>query len=344
MALPFLALQGPVPWMAPEAIGELKYSPESDTWSLGITFWEIVSGLDPAQQMELVDLAVAIRDRGFHPFIPPFIPKYLVDIFEGCWAVTPSSRLSLDSIAKILSSATTVQPVVVTTNKAKSDKRKTKADGGKEKDIGAEVERLKLRLKQLEKEIEAVLLENAELEAKAPATSPARKSGWRTSIKPSAMSNIAVPGRDEVEMSPMSNTHGGYTTVPDDKPQTDPSPKRKKSIRKPKDSGNVYAPVPAGAEGQGSSSLNTLIDMPGADSPMVPSKLTIIAPPPVDPESPYTALPGAPSASGVNATTVGYTALDGDEEHEIVVSPRSGEKRKKKKKKGTKTPRGGRDD
>lgn len=331
---------GPVPWMAPEAIGELKYSPQSDVWSLGITFWEIISGLDPSQQMDLIDLAVAIRDSGFHPFIPPFIPSYINEIFEGCWKVTPADRITLAQISKLLSSASFAPPVV-RTNKA--DRKKTKMDGKDkgEGGIAAEVQRLKDRLKLLEKEIAAVLAENAEFEANAPPGALAPKkanNAWRVSVKPSGMSNVVVPGHNpsaEVEMAVMQpNVQGGYGVVTPVAPEPAAEPaapvRRKKSVRKPNTEIQGYQGVPSGQEGS---------DLQGS---WVPSKVELIAPPSVDADSPYTALPGAPPSDGTpNVSTIGYSTLKDDEEFEEIVSPRSGEKRKKKrkKKKTAKTPR-----
>jgi serine/threonine protein kinase len=88
--------------MAPEAIGELNYSPESDVWSLGITIWELVTRQDPSKQMGLVDLAVAIRDTGYHPKIPAWAPDWLREIFDGCWRKKPEERMTLDDILSVL--------------------------------------------------------------------------------------------------------------------------------------------------------------------------------------------------------------------------------------------------
>jgi serine/threonine protein kinase len=96
---------GPVPWMAPEAIANLEYSPASDAWSFGVLIWEVVTGLDPAQQMPMVDLAVAIRDRGYHPRIPPFIPEYLQTILRGLWTVDAKKRMTIQQVLKILENA-----------------------------------------------------------------------------------------------------------------------------------------------------------------------------------------------------------------------------------------------
>lgn len=330
--------------MAPEAIGQLKYSPQSDVWSLGVTIWEIVSGLDPSQQGDLIDLAVKIRDNGFHPFIPPFIPTYLTEIFEGCWEFEPANRLPLDQISKLLSTASFAPPPAVLTNRASAkpaDKRKTKTPAATAKanreEMAVEVQRLKDRLRALEQELEAVLAENFELEKQAPPTSK-KNNGWRVSVKPSNMSNIKAA--DEVEMQ---NIYGALPASEADmeSPNTSTKKKSSKNLNSAAiahDESGGYTSIPNGSQptlyGALPSSVEDVDSPPARKSSWAPSQVTVISPPPQDPNSPYTALPGAPSDEATpNEPTAGYTTLLTDEDYEAVVSPRSGEVRRKKKKK-----------
>jgi len=46
-------------------------------------------------------LAVAIRDKGYHPRIPNFLPGWLQTILEGCWEWNPENRISLDAIIQL---------------------------------------------------------------------------------------------------------------------------------------------------------------------------------------------------------------------------------------------------
>lgn len=188
---------GPVPWMAPEAIGELRYSTASDVWSLGVAIWELITGLDPAQQMELTDLAIAIRDKGHHPRIQNFFPSWVQKILNGCWAMEPLDRLTLDEILRIL------DPNVVVTTAIKKQPKQAKgaseqpAPSGAAKDH-ADDPALLLEVKKLKEAIESAEKRNNELRKEIEALNPQppaitkkqSKRAWARSVAPSTLKNV----------------------------------------------------------------------------------------------------------------------------------------------------------
>lgn len=210
---------GPVPWMAPEAIGDLRYSSASDIWSLGITIWEIVTGLDPSQQMDMATLAINIRDNGYHPRIQAFFPPWVVKVLNGCWSTEPLDRLTLDEILRILD-----PNVVVSTAKKLHPRKKKEADaapapanssGASSEDAAllAELQKLKDAISAAEKqnnavrrEIEAMKSGNsvagaAEAQFSPPSSSEpskitkkASKRAWARSVVPGELKNVHDEG------------------------------------------------------------------------------------------------------------------------------------------------------
>jgi serine/threonine protein kinase len=83
---------GPLCWMAPESIATRIYSKKSDVWSFGIVVYEIVAQCEPHKNMNVLDVAVAIRDHGLTPKIPDNCPSLLREVMEMCWKKEPSER------------------------------------------------------------------------------------------------------------------------------------------------------------------------------------------------------------------------------------------------------------
>jgi len=156
----------------------LAYSTASDIWALGVTIWEIVTGSNPATQMPLIELAVAIRDQGYHPRIPAYLPDWLNEILEGCWHKEPGSRISLSRILTLLDDEsvayTDVIPSIgVTTNK----KKKAAAGGGGGGAKKGEVEKLKREIASLKSQLDEA---NAMIAAyqRSGAVLPTKSGGW----------------------------------------------------------------------------------------------------------------------------------------------------------------------
>jgi len=93
--------------------------------------WEVISNSDPIQlKPTLADLAIAIRDEGFHPPIPPFVPSFIEQIMNGCWKVDPKQRWTHEEIQKILDKAS-----AEIRNRAKASSKSLKKAGLKPLDL-----------------------------------------------------------------------------------------------------------------------------------------------------------------------------------------------------------------
>jgi len=82
-------------WMAPEILSRKgKYSKKSDIYSLGVIFWEILTGKTPFSDMNTVEDLI----RGKREAIPPKLPLGLQSIIRHCWSEDPSVRPSADEL------------------------------------------------------------------------------------------------------------------------------------------------------------------------------------------------------------------------------------------------------
>jgi serine/threonine protein kinase len=145
------ATVGPIRWMSPENIESQTYSSKSDVWSFGIILFEITQKEAPYQNEDLITVAMSIRDKARNPLpdMKTQPPKYLGDLMEMCFKVSPAERPTFDDIvtyllqnapsAEALSlaqqansaaslSAPIVSPPTRTTTK-KAEKRKTEPAG-----------------------------------------------------------------------------------------------------------------------------------------------------------------------------------------------------------------------
>jgi hypothetical protein len=91
---------GPIRWMAPEAIGNLKYSSKSDVWSFGCLCAEILTRRQPHPETDdIIALAVAIRDTGRTPLLPSSCPEWLRELIEiHIWNYDPNKRPEMSKI------------------------------------------------------------------------------------------------------------------------------------------------------------------------------------------------------------------------------------------------------
>jgi hypothetical protein len=93
---------GPIRWMAPESIAAKHYSKSSDVWMFGIILYELVARTEPHHEEDMIDIAVKIRDTGFHPTIPENCPLMLKELMDMCWQMDPSMRPTMEGICKKL--------------------------------------------------------------------------------------------------------------------------------------------------------------------------------------------------------------------------------------------------
>ncbi|PRP76898.1 outer membrane autotransporter barrel domain-containing protein [Planoprotostelium fungivorum] len=61
---------GPLKWMAPEALKNKEYSNKSDSFSYGVTCWEILMGQEPYRDIDPLKVAIDVVTNGLRPVIP----------------------------------------------------------------------------------------------------------------------------------------------------------------------------------------------------------------------------------------------------------------------------------
>ncbi len=103
---------GPIRWMAPESLKDRSYSLKSDVWSFGIiresnnllkwlivliffyviTVHELVTGKEPHEDADQLEIALKIRDKGETPQIPADCDPALKECMEMCWKFNPNDR------------------------------------------------------------------------------------------------------------------------------------------------------------------------------------------------------------------------------------------------------------
>lgn len=97
---------GPIKWMPPESLRDRVYSEKSDVWSYGVTLYEICMGREPFEGMDLLQIAVKVRDETFTVFNTlteaelAYIPEYIQDIMKQCFTIDPASRPTFAEIVK----------------------------------------------------------------------------------------------------------------------------------------------------------------------------------------------------------------------------------------------------
>lgn len=85
-------------WMAPEVIGEVKYSYAADIWSLGITAIELAKGRPPLADMPLTEALMVIPTRKPPRLGPEFSPAFQ-SFVAGCLKVNPEDRMNVADLA-----------------------------------------------------------------------------------------------------------------------------------------------------------------------------------------------------------------------------------------------------
>eukprot|EP00122_Pirum_gemmata_P014785 Pgem_evm1s13796 len=77
--------------MAPEVLQELKYTPQCDVWSFGITLWEIMNfAKKPYKQLKLWNLLPYLESG--HTLSQNNCPSDIYDIMKQCWSLTAKHR------------------------------------------------------------------------------------------------------------------------------------------------------------------------------------------------------------------------------------------------------------
>jgi len=96
------SLVGPIKWMSPEALN-LTYSEKSDVWAFGALLVEMLTGEQPfGDQMDLIEVALAVRDQGKHPPFPKDKIPVFTQVLEKIFVSNSDDRPDFASIVSIL--------------------------------------------------------------------------------------------------------------------------------------------------------------------------------------------------------------------------------------------------
>ncbi|TDH69785.1 hypothetical protein CCR75_008126 [Bremia lactucae] len=89
---------GTVQWMAPEVLGNQKYTEKADVFSFAIVIWEIVTGECPYDGMSQIQAALGVLNRNLRPNIPKDCPPFFSRLMKACWNRQPELRPSFPHI------------------------------------------------------------------------------------------------------------------------------------------------------------------------------------------------------------------------------------------------------
>jgi len=93
---------GTIQWMAPEILEGKAYTESADIYSLGIIFWELLTGQCPYDGLNQVDVVLAVLQKGRRPLIPLKCTKLLSDFICKCWIHDPSKRYKAEDALKYI--------------------------------------------------------------------------------------------------------------------------------------------------------------------------------------------------------------------------------------------------
>jgi len=97
-------MKGTIAWMAPELFKNQPATKKSDIYSMGMTFYEIVTNRVPFQdyqnQVEVAQKVLA----GTRETIPAECQPKVAKLIAKCWEAKPEARPSIDDVIAILNS------------------------------------------------------------------------------------------------------------------------------------------------------------------------------------------------------------------------------------------------
>ncbi|KAE9039997.1 hypothetical protein PR002_g5184 [Phytophthora rubi] len=91
---------GTVQWMAPEVLGNRKYTEKADVFSFGIVVWEIFTGQCPYDGMTQIQVALGVLNHDLRPPIPRSCPRFFARLIRSCWMREPSLRPSFSELVR----------------------------------------------------------------------------------------------------------------------------------------------------------------------------------------------------------------------------------------------------
>ncbi|KAI9982943.1 hypothetical protein PInf_006747 [Phytophthora infestans] len=100
---------GTVQWMAPEVLGNRKYTEKADVFSFGVVVWEIFMGQCPYDGMTQIQVALGVLNHDLRPPIPRSCPRFFARLIRSCWMREPSLRPSFSELVRTLEQYVTHQ-------------------------------------------------------------------------------------------------------------------------------------------------------------------------------------------------------------------------------------------
>ncbi|KAK3912767.1 Serine/threonine-protein kinase mos [Frankliniella fusca] len=98
-------LQGTVGYAAPEVLQGFKPTTAADVYSLGITMWQLISGISPYKGHREHTVIYKVVTDEYRPEVPtasyPQDEKYLL-LIQKCWLQQPQCRPSIDQVLEEL--------------------------------------------------------------------------------------------------------------------------------------------------------------------------------------------------------------------------------------------------
>jgi len=88
--------------MSPESLKNAEYSEKSDVWMMGCTYIELLTRAIPHADRDLMEVGMAIRDKGLTPQIPDDAPEYMSDLLKRCFSRAPEDRISFAEAVEFL--------------------------------------------------------------------------------------------------------------------------------------------------------------------------------------------------------------------------------------------------
>jgi serine/threonine protein kinase len=96
---------GPVKWMAPEQLTELKYSRFSDVWSFACVCYEVMARRIPYEEDEIAGAIFKIMSRQWLQ-MPATTPPALLSLVTRCWQWDANARPTMEQVIAALNAAT----------------------------------------------------------------------------------------------------------------------------------------------------------------------------------------------------------------------------------------------
>jgi tRNA A-37 threonylcarbamoyl transferase component Bud32 len=96
---------GPVKWMAPEQLTDLRYSRFSDVWSFACVCYEVMARRIPYEEDEIPGAIFKIMSKQFLQ-MPPTTPPALLALTQRCWQFDIKLRPTMDQVCAALEAAT----------------------------------------------------------------------------------------------------------------------------------------------------------------------------------------------------------------------------------------------